>query len=328
MSIATLPKVELHLHIEGAAPPAFIRGLAREKNIDISKIFTDQGDYAFRDFTHFLQVYEAATETLQSPQDFYRLTRAVLDESAAQNVAYTELFISPDFCGGGDIDAWRDYLGAIKTAAKEAEADTGIIARGIVTCIRHFGPDAAKPIARCAAETAGDFIVGFGMGGDESVGAQGDYKWAFECARESGLRLTTHAGEWGGAKSIRDAIDDLGVERIGHGVAAADDPALMEQLAETGIHLEVCPGSNIALGIYRDFGAHPLAKLRDAGVKVSISTDDPPFFHTSLRHEYEQLANAYGWGDDDFVALNKTALEAAFCDDETRTRVQTILESS
>ncbi len=320
------PKIELHLHLEGAAPPAFIRGLAKEKNIDISGIFTEDGSYAFRDFGHFLQVYEAATSVLTSPRDFGRLTQAILEELAQNGVIYAETFLSPDFCGGGDVSAWRDYLAEIEDAAVRAEKAHGIILKGIITNIRHFGPDAARPIAICAAETAGDFIRGYGMGGDESVGKQGDYAWAFDCAREAGLRLTTHAGEWGGAESVRQALDDLGVERIGHGIGAASDPALVERLVEDGVTLEVCPGSNVALGIFSSIAAHPLAKLREAGVKVCVSTDDPPFFHTTMTREYEELARAYGWGEADFGELNDTALAAAFCDEATRTRLKDTLK--
>lgn len=317
-----VPKVELHLHFEGAAPPAFIRGLAREKNVDLSGIFNEDGSYVYRDFWHFLSVYEAACTVLQGPEDFRRLTRAVLEESAAQGVVYSETFLSPDFCGGGDAGAWREYLEAIREEAEACERDLGITLRGIVTCIRHFGPDTAKNAARCAAETAGDWLVGFGMAGDEKVGRQGDYAWSFDCAREAGLRLTTHAGEWGGAESVRQALDELtGIERLGHGVQSIDDPALVERLAENSITLEVCPVSNVTLGVYPDMQAHPVARLRDKGVAVTISTDDPPFFHTTMDREYAALNAAFGWDDADFAALNQVALAAAFCDDETRRRV-------
>ncbi|MGB1208440.1 MAG: adenosine deaminase family protein, partial [Paracoccaceae bacterium] len=161
--ITQMPKVELHLHFEGAAPPAFIRGLAQEKNVDLSGIFNADGTYAYRDFGHFLSVYEAATQVLQTPEDFHRLTLAVLEESAAHGVIYSETFLSPDFCGNRDVGAWREYLAAIQEAAAQAERQHGIQLRGIVTCIRHFGPDKARETARCAAETAGDFVTGFGM---------------------------------------------------------------------------------------------------------------------------------------------------------------------
>ena len=328
MSVSDLPKVELHLHFEGAAPPEFIRQLAFEKKIDLSGIFAPDGSYAFENFVHFLQVYEAATSVLQTPEDFARLTRAVLEKSAANGVVYTETFLSPDFCGGGEVAAWREYLHAIRETADRAEADLGIVMRGIVTPVRHFGPQQARRTALCAAETAGDWIVGLGMGGDEGKGKQGDFAYAFDMAREAGLRLTTHAGEFGGPDSVRDAILDLRVERIGHGVRAIEDPALVEELAARKITLEVCPGSNVVLGLYPDMPSHPIARLRDAGVPVTVSTDDPPFFHTTMRREYDMLAAAFGWGEDDFLALNQTALAAAFCDEDTRARVKTKLEKT
>lgn len=325
--ILDLPKIELHTHYEGAAPPAFIRGLAKEKNVDISKVFNADGSYAFKDFVHFLSVYEAATTVLKSPEDFKRLGLAILEEAASNGVIYMESFISPDFCGGGDVAAWRDYLAAMQDAAAEAEREFGIVSRGIVTCIRHFGPEKAKSAALCAAETAGDFITGFGMGGDENQGNQGDFAYSYDMAREAGLRLTTHAGEWRGPQEVRDAINDLGVERIGHGVRASEDAALVDELAEKGIVLEVCPGSNVVLGVYRDWQSHPIDLLRRAGVKVTVSTDDPPFFHTDMRHEYLSLANTFGWDAGVFTEIAKASAEAAFCDEETRTQILKKLEA-
>lgn len=251
-------KIELHLHLEGAAPPAFIRGLAKEKSIDISGIFDAMGNYRFTDFADFLKVYEAAVSVLQTPDDYARLVRAVLEESAASNVIYCGTFLSPDFCGGGDPAAWRDYMTAMREAA-------GPGLKGIVTAIRHFGPEKTRQTAICAAETAGDFIVGFGLAGDERRGAPKDFAWAFDCAREAGLGLTAHAGEFGGPGSIRDTLRDLRPSRIGHGVRAIEDPALVDELAEQGIVLEVCPGSNLALGLYPDWRRHPIGELYRRG---------------------------------------------------------------
>lgn len=321
------PRVELHLHLEGAAPPGFIRRLSQEKHIDLSRIFNEDGSYAFRDFRHFLQVYEAACTVLQDPGDFHRLTLAVLEQSAAHGVRYTEAFLSPDFCGGSDLSAWRDYLHAIRDAAQIARTRHGIEMRGIITCIRHFGPQKARAAAHCAAETAGDFITGFGIAGDEGAGQPVDFAWSFDCAREAGLALTAHAGEWGGPQSVRAALRDLGVSRIGHGVRAIEDPALVAELADRGVVLEVCPGSNIALGLYSDVRAHPIAQLRAAGVRVTVSTDDPPFFHTDMTREYAALERSLGWGAEDFRALNRVAMEAAFCDAATRTRLLQELEA-
>lgn len=322
----SIPKIELHLHLEGGAPPAFIRGIAKEKSVDLSGIFREDGSYAYKDFWHFLTVYEAATSVLTTPEDYARLTRAVLEESAEHGVVYSETFISPDFCGGGDISAWREYLHAIEETATKAEAELGIILRGIVTPIRHFGPEKSRPIARCAAETVGSFITGFGIAGDELVGKPKDFLWAFDCAREAGLRLTAHAGEWGGAESVRDAIRDLRVERIGHGVQAITDLALVDEIAEAGITLECCPGSNVFLGVFPTWRDHPIEKLRERGVKVTVSTDDPPFFHTTMSAEYDRLAETFGWDEEIFDEINANALAAAFCDEDTRARVAKTLK--
>ena len=328
MSYRTYPKLELHLHLEGGAPPAFIRGLAKEKGIDIHRIFDEQGGYAYRDFDHFLRVYEAACTTLQGPEDFRRLVLAVLEESASNGVIYSETFLSPDFCGGGDLEAWRDYPGAMTDAAAQAERDFGITLKGIITCIRHNGPEQAKTAALCAVETKGDFITGFGMAGAELMGRPGDFAYSFDMAREAGLRITCHAGEWGGPDMVADTIRDLRPERIGHGINAAKDLALVDQIAEQGIVLEVCPGSNVFLNAVESWEKHPIRLLRDRGVKVTVSTDDPPFFHTTMAREYDMLAEKYGWDETDFAALNQTALEAAFCDAATRERIAKKLEAA
>ena len=257
-----------------------------------------------------------------------RLTGAVLAQSAASGVVYSETFLSPDFCGGRDLVAWREYVAAMQEAADQAERDMGITLRGIVTCIRHFGPDKARETARVAAETAGNWIVGFGIAGDEKAGAPKDFAYAFDVAREAGLRLTAHAGEWGGPESVRDALAALKVERIGHGVRAIEDLALVDELAERGIVLEVCPGSNIALGLYKDCRAHPISELHRRGVKVTISTDDPPFFHTTMAHEYDRLNAAFDWDEGVFQDIARTSLDAAFCDADTRARILKRLEAA
>ncbi|MGR3584938.1 MAG: adenosine deaminase family protein, partial [Pseudooceanicola nanhaiensis] len=186
----------------------------------------------------------------------------------------------------------------------------------------------ARPIAVCAAETKGGFITGFGIAGDEGKGKPRDFTWAFDCAREAGLRLTAHAGEWGGPQSVRDALTDLKVERIGHGVRAIEDLALVDELAEKGVTLEVCPGSNVTLGLYPNWRKHPIEQLRERGVKVTVSTDDPPFFHTTMTREFEELERAFGWDAEVFGEITRTALDAAFCDEDTRARIAKKLESA
>jgi len=324
---AALPKVELHLHLEGAAPPDFIRTLAAEKRIDLTGVFDDAGAYAWTDFAHFLRTYEAACAVLQGPGDFRRLVEAVLARSAADGVVYTEIFLAPDLCGGGDPAAWEDHLAAMIEGAAAARAAHGIEARFIPTAIRHFGPERAANAARLTAATRGPMVTGFGMGGEERFGHPMDYLPAFAIAAEAGLGLTVHAGEIAGPESVRAALDHLPVSRIGHGVRAAEDADLVRRLAAEGIVLEVNPGSNLALGLYPGWPAHPVADLRAAGVPVTLSTDDPPYFHTDLPREYAALAAAFGWTREDFRSMNRTAAAAAFCDEATRAAILARLAS-
>jgi adenosine deaminase len=323
-----IPKIELHLHLEGAAPPAFIRDLAKRKHMDISGIFNEDGSYRFTDFWHFIKVYEAATSVLTTPMDYHRLTLAVLEQSAQSGVIYGETFLSPDFCGGRDVGAWKEYSAAIQEAADIGARDMGVTLKGIITCIRHLGPDKARQTAKCAAETAGDWIVGFGIAGDEKVAKPSDFIYAFDMAREAGLHLTAHAGEWGGPESVRDALAAFNPERIGHGVRAIEDLALVDELAEKGTVLEVCPGSNIALGIYPAWREHPIAELDRRGVKVTISTDDPPFFHTTMAQEYDMLAEAFEWDAGQFARIARQSLDAGFCDADTKDRIRKRLEAA
>lgn len=320
-----IPKAELHLHLEGAAPPAFIRSLAARKRVDLGGIFDARGDYAYTDFTDFLRVYEAATSVLTTPEDYAALLRDVLETCGENGAVYVETFVSPEFCGGGDLTAWRDYLAAM-TEVAGAMARDGVESRAIITPIRHFGADRARRSAVCAAETGSadgtGWVAGFGLAGSESYGKPKDYIWSFDCAREAGLGLTCHAGEWGGPGSVRDAWRDLGVSRIGHGVRAIEDARLVRDLAEAGVTLEVCPGSNVALGIYTSTAAHPIAPLVDAGCRVTVSTDDPPFFRTTLRAEYDALAAAFGWAEAEFNQMNRWAMDAAFCDTATKARLK------
>ncbi len=328
MTFRDVPKVELHTHLEGAAPPAFIRQLAQEKNIRLDGIFDESGGYVFENFQQFLDAYDAACEPLKTTEDFYRLTMAVLEETASHGVIYMESFVSPDYCGGGDVVKWRDYVAAMAQAATDGEKAFGITLKGIATCIRHRGPEASKSDSLCAAETAGDFITGFGMAGAEMMHQPSDFAYAFDQAREAGLSLTCHAGEWGGPDRIRETLDVLKVNRLGHGIRAIDDLDLVRRIVEEDIVLEVCPGSNVILKAVDGWDSHPIAKLRDLGVKVTFSTDDPPFFHTTMTAECEGMHRTFGWDKDDFIAMGKTAIDAAYCDADTRSRIRKQLESA
>lgn len=314
-------KVELHLHLEGAAPPAFVRMLAKEQGRDLGAIFDADGAYVWDDFAHFLRTYEAACSVLDGPDAFRRLTEAVLAEQARHNVIYTEIFLAPDLCGGGDPVAWGEYLAAILEGAAAAKAAHGIAARFIPTAVRHFGPEKAENAARLSADTAGPLVTGFGMGGEERHLMPQDFARAFAIAAEAGLGLTCHAGEICGPEMVSATLDAMDVTRIGHGVRAIEDEALVARLAAEGIVLETNPGSNISLGVFADWQDHPITRLRDAGVAVTISTDDPPYFHTDMSREYDMLHQRHGWDAAAFTAQNRVAMAAAFCDTDTKDRI-------
>ncbi len=310
-----VPKVELHLHLEGAAPPEFIRTLAAEQGCELDGVFDAAGAYQWSDFSSFLDTYMRACSVLTGPEEYRRLTEAVLKKSAADGVIYTEIFLSPDICGGSDPVAWGEYLDAIYSAA---DTVSGIEARFIVVAIRNLGVEAAVGAAEIAVATKSDRLTGFGMAGEERFGRAADYVQAFEIAHEAGFGITSHAGELAGADSVRETLDHLPVSRIGHGVRAIEDPALVARLADEQIVLEVNPGSNVALSVFDSWAAHPIEKLRKAGVPVTVSTDDPPYFHTDMVAEYDNLAETFGWGHAEFLEVNLVAANAAFCDEATR----------
>ncbi len=321
MTLATLPKVELHLHIEGAAPPALVRDLAARKGLTTEGLFDAHGAYAWSGFTGFLAAYDRAAAIFVTPDEHRDLAEAVLLDAASHGVIYTEMAISPDHAAEGDRHRWDDYLAAISEGAEAAERAAGIVARFIPTCIRGLGPDRALHAARLAAEAQHPRIVALGLAGDERIFRPADFAPAFDLAREAGLKLTAHAGEFGGPESVRAALDGLRVDRIDHGVRAIEDPALLARIIDQRVHLALCPGSNIALGVHPDWASHPIRQLRGLGVDLSVSTDDPPFFHTDMTREYEMLAQTFGWTDADFRALAEASLAAAFCDEATRARL-------
>lgn len=319
----TLPKVELNLNLTGAAPAALVRDLAARRRRDIGGIFDEPGDYRRADLAGTLRIHEAVASVIIGPEDHARLLRIVLENCAEQGAIYAEVSVSPDLCGGGDLAAWRDHVAAWAEAAAAMDA-LGIASRGIVTALRHHDPARARAAARCAAETAGEagagWIAGFGLAGAETAAKARDFAWAFDCAREAGLGLTCHAGGQDGPQSVRDALS-LGVTRIGHGARAIEDAALLRNLAEAGVTLELCPGPDIALGLYPDWPAHPIARLADAGCRVTVSSGNPALCATSLAGAYERLADAFGWGEAEFARMNHWALDAAFCDGATRDRL-------
>jgi adenosine deaminase len=316
---AGMLKAEIHCHIEGATPPELALTQARKYGVDVGAVLHD-GRYVWSDFSQFIACYDAVASLFRSQEDYALLTETYLSELAGVNTIYSEIIVSPDH--GERIGLGADaYLAGICDGILAAREKTGIEARIIVTGERHFGVERVIGAAEYAARARNPLVTGFNMAGDERMGRVADYARAFDIARDAGLGLTIHAGEVCGAFSVSDALDIVRPARIGHGVRSIEDKALVERLAAEGIVLEVCPGSNIALDVYLDFNAHPLRRLRDAGVRVTINSDDPPFFGTSLAREYDIAADEMGFSRQEIDAMTRTALEAAFVDEDTRARL-------
>ncbi|MEZ2130235.1 MULTISPECIES: adenosine deaminase [unclassified Sinorhizobium] len=318
-----LKKVELHCHLEGAAPPALTASQARKYGVDTSGFMRD-GIYLWHDFASFLECYDKVSEVYRTEEDYVLLTEAYLTELADIGTIYSELIVSPDH--GNRIGLGADaYIAGVSAGIISAKEKTGIEARLIVTGERHFGPESVVRAAEYAAKAGNPLITGFNLAGEERMGRVADYARAFDIAREAGLGLTIHAGEVCGAFSVTEALDVVRPSRIGHGVRAIEDRDLVRRLADLGTVLEVCPGSNIALNVFPDFDTHPLPALLNAGVRVTLNSDDPPFFHTSLMREYELASKTFGLSDADIDSITRTAIEAAFIDEPTRAALLTRL---
>ncbi len=316
-----LPLIDLHCHLEGAASPTLIRALAARNGVQLpADLFNADGSYLWKDFSHFLESYDAACQAIRKPEDFFDLAYTHFSDAARLGMIYGEVFISADHAAASGI-AYPEMLTALEGGFSKARAQTGVEGRFVLTAIRHYGVEKAEQTAALAHEFPHPLVTGFGIAGDEAFGQPADFARAFDVARNAGLGITVHAGEVCGPQSIAAALDALKPARIGHGVAAIGDASLVARLADEGVVLEICPGSNIAVGVYGAYGQSPFLRLRDAGVKVSLGADDPPYFHTDIANEYAQVQQAFDLSAPDMLAISKTAIEAAFCDDATKAKL-------
>ncbi|WP_421996618.1 adenosine deaminase [Reyranella sp.] len=312
-----IPKAELHCHLEGSIPPALAHTLAARNGLAMPPgLMSEGGHYVWNDFLSFLKAYDLVCTTLRTPRDFGDVIYSYLAGAARQGAVYVEMFCSPERPAALGL-SYGQWLEALEEGIERARREFGIEGRIIVICIRHLGPERALRMVQKMVAEPHRYVVGFGMGGDEAKFAPADFAPAYRLAHEHGYGCTVHAGEVVGPESVWAAIRDLPVTRIGHGVRSADDPRLMEELARRGTVLEVCPGSNVALGLYPDRASHPLHRLIAAGVRVTLNSDDPPFFNTSLGEEYDKA----GLGEAELRGIARTAIEASFADEATRRRL-------
>lgn len=318
---AHLKKAELHCHIEGATPPELALAQAEKYGVDTSAIIRDKA-YVWEDFTSFVKCYDAIASLFKTEEDYALLAEAYLTELAEAGTIYSEIIVSPDHGNTIGLGA-HAYLEGLATGMEAARQKTGIESRMLITGIRHLGPESVIKTAEFAARREHKLVTGFNLAGEERMHKVADFARAFDIVRDAGLGLTIHAGELSGAFSVRDALDHVRPSRISHGVRAIEDADLVRRLADEGVVLEVCPGSNISLQVFRDFASHPLRALHEAGVHVTLNSDDPPFFHTSLAQEYDIASAVMGFSDDEINGMTRTAIEAAFVDEATRQRLLT-----
>lgn len=312
---ASLLKAELHCHVEGAAPPALVAAQAEKYGIDWRPFIRGNG-YVWEDFTSFIAAYDFVASVFRTEEDYASLAEAYLCELASVNTIYSELFVSPDHGEAVGLSA-EAYIEGLAAGILSARDKTGIECRMVIIGERHLGPENVLSRAKWLASYNHPLVTGFNMAGEERMNRVADYAPAFDIAREAGYGITIHAGELCGAFSVRDALDLVRPSRIGHGVRAIEDPDLVKRLADEGVVLEVCPASNIALKVFDDYPSHPMRTLADAGVRLCINSDDPPFFHTSLANDYAVVAGM-GFSEAEINAMTRTAIEGAFVDEATR----------
>ena len=312
-----VPKAELHVHLEGTAPPALIRRIAERNGVAMPEGLLDGGErFAFRDFLHFLAVYDQAAGSMRTGDDYRDITYEYLASCAAEGALYVELTASPLHAAEIGLSQ-EEHLDGIARGVEDARADHGIEARVVIGCVRHRGVDEALEVASWAATVPHPLVVGFSMAGDEAGYPSPPFAPAFEIAAAAGLGCTVHAGETAGAESVREALE-LPITRIAHGVRAIEDRGLVAEIAERGITLECCPTSNVATGVYPSYREHPLRRLSDAGVKVTLGSDDPPYFGTTIGGEYRVAREHFGFDDEALREITRDAIEASFAEDELK----------
>ena len=313
--VAGLPKAEIHVHHVGSASPRIVSELAaRHPGTVPSDLDALRDFYTFRDFGHFIEVYLAVVDLLREPEDIRLLTYEVAVELAGQNVRYAELTLTPwtSVQAGVPIEA---YVEAVEDARVAAERDHGIRLRWIYDIPGESGLPSAEDTLGYALDHAPDTLIGFGLGGPEVGVDRPQFKDVFAQARAAGLHSVPHAGETTGPQTVWDALHVLGAERIGHGTSSVQDPTLVDYLVEHQIPLEVCPTSNIATRAVDVLENHPLRQMYDAGVNVTINSDDPPMFGTTLNREYEIAADLLGLDERGIAELAKKAVGATFLAD-------------
>lgn len=318
--IERMPKAELHVHIEGTVRPETVLDLGRRHGVayPFNDAVSAREWYRFRDFPHFIEVFISVCNSLLTSEDYERITWELGEDAHGQNIRYLELTFAPTTPLAPRTTALPDIvLAGLRAGARQAYADFGVRMQFIVDPVRSRPREHVQHFAEWCIDNLGDGLVGFGLGGTEVSHPATMHRDAIAFVKERGARVSLHAGETVGPESVWDALD-AGSERIGHGTTSVHDPVLVTHLAREGIVLEVSPTSNVCLGVARSIEEHPFRALYDAGVQVTINSDDPPMFDTNLTAEYLTLAERCDFTIDELAELSLRAARGAFLPDAER----------
>lgn len=304
-SVFDLPKAHLHIHLIPSARPATFRELATRCGVDVADAwtFTNLAEFCVRSTTIF--------EVIRTPDDLARVCREFVEDEAEQGVRYTEPMLGVGYFSKQFGLSWDETFETQHAALQDAATATGVEVRYMLGILRHQSAEDAAAIASFAAERADRGIAAIGIAGDEEIGQLESFRRAGEIAREAGLLVVPHAGESVGPESVRAALDVLRPERVAHGVRAVEDPELLRRLADEGVTCDVCPTSNLKLGVVRDIAAHMLPAMLDAGVRVTLNADDPLFFGAKVADEYEVVRDELGLSDEQLADIARTSARAS-----------------
>ncbi|WP_454786060.1 adenosine deaminase [Legionella sp. WA2024007413] len=316
----SLKKAELHVHLEGSITPGLAAKLAARNKLALPEglVAPDGKSYLSKDFLDFLKVYDTLASVIRYPQDYYDITFDYLRARAQEDAIYIEMMYSPDHAELSSKIPSAEHLSAIQQAIDDAKDQFNIVGRILITAVRHFGVEAVEHVAKQTHKDRFPCVTGFGLGGDEAKFPPKLFSKAYHIAADAGLQCTVHAGEFAPADGMVEAMENLPIQRIGHGVNSIYSPDTMAMVKERNITLEICPTSNIFLGLFRDMNNHPLPKFYDAGIKISINSDDPPFMSTTLGQEYQRVQKSYNYSDETMNAITRMSIEAAFVDEKTK----------
>jgi len=318
--ITQMPKVELHVHLEGSVRPQTLLKLAARHHVALPADDVEglRSWYTFRDFDHFIDIYMTISSCLRTADDIELIAREFLAGQAEQNVLYSEVTFTPYNQYFNNGLGFHEQIDAVNRARAWGEKELGV-RMGIITDIpRQIPPEEGDLIARWATKRYGDGLIALGLGGPEVGHPPEKFRAAFDCVRAAGIPCILHAGETAGPASIWSAIQVADSQRIGHGVRAVEDARLMDYLRDTRIPLEVCPSSNICLKVFPSLAEHSLPELLNHGLTITINSDDPPMFNTTLTNEYRVGQRTWAWSRETIVRLVHNAVDAALLPEDEK----------